>query len=72
MLESVCVEGRDPDLVSELKDSLEFSGAQIVESADAGTSAILLDSRHEREVRTLDARGRHGLRVAAMTRASRW
>jgi len=57
VLESVYVEGRDPDLVSELKDSLEFSGAQIVQSADAGTSAILLDSRYEREVRTLDARG---------------
>ena len=57
VLDTVYVEGADPDLVNDLKDSLDFSGAAVVYSASAATSAILVESRYDREVRTLNSRG---------------
>jgi LPS-assembly lipoprotein len=56
-LQSVYVDGPDPVLVDDLKRSLDFSGAQIVSSPEVASAAVLLDSRYERVVRTLDARG---------------
>ncbi|GJL81043.1 MAG: LPS-assembly lipoprotein LptE [marine bacterium B5-7] len=56
-LASVYVDGPDPDLVADLEDALDFSGAEIVSSADVSTSVVLIDSRYERDVRTLDNRG---------------
>jgi LPS-assembly lipoprotein len=56
-LQNVYVEGRDPAMVADLRRSLEFSGAQVASSAEAASSALLVDSRYQREVRTLDSRG---------------
>ncbi len=56
-LQSVYVEGSDPLMVSDLKQSLDFSGANVVTAPEGATAAVLLDSRYERVVRTLNARG---------------
>ncbi len=56
-LMNVYVEGSDPELVNDLKDSLDFSGATVVSSPASATSAVVLESRYERVVRTLDSRG---------------
>lgn len=72
-LGSVYVEGADPDLVADIKQALDFSGATLVSSAEAAESALLIDSRYERAVRTLDSRGiatgyvlRYDVRFAVM------
>ncbi len=56
-MQRVYVEGPDPQLIDDLKSALDFSGATVVSSAEASSSAVLLDSRYERVVRTLNARG---------------
>lgn len=56
-MERVYIEGADPVLISELKRALEFSGASMVNSAESATSAVVVDSRYVRDVRTLDSRG---------------
>jgi LPS-assembly lipoprotein len=56
-LENVFVEGADPELVSDIKRSLDFSGARLASTAEAASSVLLIDSRYERQVRTLDSRG---------------
>ncbi|MDH3692993.1 MAG: LPS assembly lipoprotein LptE [Gammaproteobacteria bacterium] len=57
-LTSFHVDGKDPDLVAELQDALEFSGAEIVDG-DAGATAVLelTDIAFLREVRSVDERG---------------
>ena len=56
-LERVYLEGADPQMINDLKQSLDFSGATIVDQPDSATAAVLLDSRYERVVRNLNARG---------------
>ena len=57
-LSSIAITGDDPDLMDELTDALETSGANIT-SLDSQPAAIieLTQSEYEREVRTTDANG---------------
>ena len=56
-LSDVYIESRDLDVMADLRKSLQFSGANVVSSQSVASSIILVDTRYEREVRTLDARG---------------
>lgn len=57
-LTSFHVNGKDPDLVGELQDALEFSGAEIVDTAGSATAVVdLTNVAFIREVRSVDSRG---------------
>lgn len=56
-LTDIYIDSTDLDISVGLEKSLSFSGANVVSGQGAANSIILLDSRYEREVRTLDSRG---------------
>jgi LPS-assembly lipoprotein len=57
-LTSFHVSGDDPELVGELQDALEFSGAEIADSKEAASAVLdLINVAFLREVRSVDNRG---------------
>ncbi len=57
-LTSFYVEGKDPELVAELQDALEFSGAEILDSEEGATAVLeITNIAFLREVRSVDERG---------------
>jgi len=58
-LDSVLITGSDREMMSLLEDSLESSGASIVDSENDATAVLdLVNSEFTRELRTSDANGR--------------
>ena len=58
-LDSVLVTGSDREMAGLLEDSLESSGASIVDSEDDASAVLdLIESKFTRDVRTTDSNGR--------------